>query len=138
MATKAKSATVDVKEFTAPLKEFSKILKDTYLNTLDFSLSIAEENKKLFSEQVEYLYGAEKDYVKSVKDFYGSADLPFAKVNTKPFEEGIDRIVAIQKDYVDSVSGVTDSITADSYVIAKKNVEKAFSLFDKTLDSLHN
>ncbi len=132
MATKKQS--LDVKDFTEPVKEFSKLLKDTYLSALDFSLSVTEENKKVLNEQVEYLYGVEKDYSKYVKGFYDNVELPFGKVATEPFEQGIERVVNFQKSVLDSVNGVSDNVVADAHVVAKKNVEKAFSLFDGALD----
>ena len=135
----AKKTTFDVEEFTTPFKEFSKLLKETYLNALDFSLSVAEENKKAFNDQIDYVLGAEKDYVKSVKGFYGEVpvkDSPFAKVDTKAIEDGIDRLIDYQKNAFESVKGVSDSLTTESYIIAKKNVEKGFSLLDEALSSI--
>ncbi len=137
MATKKKA--FDVEEFTGSFKEFSKLLKETYLNTLDFSLSVVEENKKAFNDQLDYVVGAEKEYVKTVKGFYGEVpvkDSPFGKVDTKAIEDGIDRLIDYQKNAFESVKGLSDSLTTESYIIAKKNVEKGFSLFDEALDSI--
>lgn len=137
MASKKKA--FEVEEFTAPVKAISNLLKETYLSTLDFSLTVAEDNKKAFNEVLDYINGAEKEYVKSVKDFYGDVpvkDSPFGKIDTKAFEDGIDRLVDYQKNAIDSVKGISDSVTSESYVIAKKNVEKGFSLFDEALESI--
>jgi len=141
MATKKKA--FDVEEFTSPVKEFSKLLKETYINALDFSLSVAEENKKVFNDQLDYVLGAEKEYAKSVKGLYSEApvkdlpfDLPFNKVDTKAFDEGVDRLIEYQKNALESVKGISDNVTTESYIIAKKNVEKGFSLFDEALDSI--
>lgn len=135
----AKKKAFDTEEFTSSFKEFSKLLKEAYLNSLDFSLSVAEENKKAINGQLDYIIGAEKEYVKSVKDFYGEAplkDSPFGKIDTKAFEEGVDRLIDYQKNAFDSVKGISDNVTTESYVIAKKNLEKGFSLFDEALDSI--
>jgi len=137
MATKKK--TYDAKDFTEPVKELSRLMKETYLNTLDFSLSIAEENKKVVDKQVDYLMDAEKEYFSSVKDFYGMLpkdDLPIGKVDSKNFEEGWEKILEFQKNFVDSVRGISDNAAAESHELAKKNVLKAFSVFDETLDSI--
>ena len=136
----AKNKVFDTKEFTSSFKEFSKLVKETYLSSIDFSLSVAEENKKVVSEQLENIIEAEKEYVKAVKDFYAEApvkDLPFAKVDTKAFEEGVDRLIDYQKNAFDSVKGITDSVTSESYVITKKNLEKGFSLFDEALETIN-
>lgn len=135
----AKKKVFDTEEFTSSFKEFSKLMKETYLNTLDFSLSLAEENKKVFNGQLDYILDAEKEYVKSVKGFYAEApvkDLPFGKFDTKAFEEGVDKLIDYQKNAIESVKGISDNVTTESYVIAKKNLEKGFSLFDEALDSI--
>ncbi len=129
----------DTQEFTSSFKEFSKLLKETYVNTLDFSLSVAEENKKVINRQLDYIIGAEKEYVKSVKGFITEApvkDLPFGKIDTKAFEEGVDRLIDYHKNAFNSVKGISDNVTTESYGIAKKNVEKGFSLFDEALDAI--
>ena len=134
----AKKKVFDAEEITSSVKEFSKLMKETYLNSLDFSLSVAEENKKVLNGQLDYLIGAEQEYVKSVKDFYADAsgkETPFGKIDTKAFEEGFDRLIEYQKNAIDSVKGISDSVTTESYVITKKNLEKGFSLFDEALDS---
>ena len=135
----AKKKVFDAEEITSSVKEFSKLMKETYLNTLDFSLSVAEENKKVFNGQLDYLIGAEKEYVKSVKDFYADAsgkETPFGKIDTKAFEDGVDKLIEYQKNAFDSVKGVSDNVTTESYVIAKKNLEKGFDLFDEAIDSI--
>ncbi len=131
---------LNTQEFTSSFKEFSKLMKETYLSTLDFSLSLAEENKKAINGQLDYILGAEKEYVKSVKDFYAEApvkDLPFGKIDTKVIEDGVDKLIDYQKNAIESVKGISDNVTTESYVIAKKNLEKGFSLFDEALDSIN-
>ena len=136
----AKKNVFDSKEFTSSFKEFSKLVKETYLSSIDFSLSVAEENKKVVSEQLENIIEAEKEYVNAVKDFYAEGpvkELPFAKIDTKAFEDGIDRLITYQKNAFDSVKGISESVTNESYVIAKKNLEKGFTLFDEALDAIN-
>lgn len=137
MATKKQ--TYDVKDFTEPVRELSRLLKETYLNTLDFSLSVAEENKQAFNKQLDYVIDAEKEYVSSVKDFYGvlpKEDTPLGKIDTKAFDEGVERVLEFQKNVVDSIKGFSDSATVETHEIARKNVIKAFSMFDEALDSI--
>lgn len=135
----AKKKVFDTEELTSSVKEFSKLMKETYLNTLDFSLSIAEENNKALNGQLDYFIGAEKEYVKSVKDFYADAsgkETPFGKIDTKTFEDGVEKLIEYQKNAFDSVKGISDNVTTESYVIAKKNLEKGFDLFDEAIDSI--
>ena len=129
----------DMKDFTEPVKELSKLVKETYLNTLDFTLSVAEENKNVLDRQLDYVIDAEKEYFNSVKDFYGAlpaADYPFSKVDTKAFDEGLVKVFEFQKNLVDSIKGISGNITADSHDFAKKNVIKAFTMFDEALDTI--
>lgn len=137
MATKKQA--YDVKDFTEPAKEFSRLVKETYLNALDFSLSVAEENKKVFDKQIDYILDAEKEYVNSVKEFYGSLpkeDLPVGKIDTKAFDEGWDRVLEYQKSFADTIKGISENVTAESHDFTKKNVLKAFSIFDEALESI--
>ena len=128
----------DVKGFTEPVKELSKLVKETYLNTLDFSLSVAEENKKVLNKQLDYVIDAEKDYFNSVKEFYGSLpkqNYPFAKVDTGAFDDGLAKVFEFQKNLTDSFKGISGNVAAESHDIAKKNVIKAFTMFDEALES---
>ena len=137
MATKKQ--TYDVKDFTEPVKEFSRLMKETYLNTLDFSLSVAEENKKVFDKQFDYVLDAEKEYLGSMKDFYGMLpkdDTPLGKIDSKTFEEGWERVLEFQKNVVDSIRGMSDNAAVESHELAKKNVLKAFSIFDEAVSSI--
>lgn len=128
----------DVKDFTEPVKELSKLVKETYLNTLDFSLSVAEENKKVFNKQLDYAIEAEKDYFDSVKEFYGSIpkqNYPFTKVDTGAFDDGLAKVLEFQKNLADSLKGISGNAAAESHDMVKKNVIKAFTMFDEALDS---
>lgn len=128
----------DVKDFTEPVKELSKLVKETYLNTLDFSLSVAEENKKVFNKQLDYAIEAEKDFFDSVKEFYGSfpkQNYPFTKVDTGAFDDGLAKVFDFQKNLADSLKGISGNAAAESHDMAKKNVIKAFTIFDEALDS---
>jgi len=129
----------DIKDFTEPVKELSKLVKETYINTLDFSLSVVEENKNVLNKQLDYVIDAEKEYFNSVKDFYGTlpaSDYPFGKVDARAFEEGLTKVFEFQKNLVDSIKGISGTVTADSHDFAKKNVIKAFTMFDEALDTI--
>ena len=135
----SKKQTFVVKDFTEPAKELSKLVKETYLNALDFSLSIAEENKKVFNQQIDYVLDAEKEYVSSVKEFFGTLpkdDLPIGKIDTKAIDEGWDRVLEYQKSFADTIRGISDNAAAEGHEFTKKNVLKAFSIFDEALDSI--
>ena len=137
MATKAKP--YDVKDFTEPVKELSRLVKETYLNTIDFSHSITEENKKMFQKQLDYALDAEKEYVNTVKDLFDKLpkeETPFAKIDGKAFDDGWVKALEYSRHVVDSLKSMSDNMTAGSHDMAKKNVIKAFSIFDEALDSL--
>lgn len=137
MATKAKP--YDVKDFTEPVKELSRLVKETYLNTIEFSHSITEENKKMFQKQLDYAFDAEKEYVNTVKDLFDKLpkdEMPFAKIDGKAFDDGWVKALEYSRHVVDSLKNMSDNMTAGSHDMAKKNVIKAFSIFDEALDSL--
>ena len=137
MATKAKP--YDVKDFTEPVKEFSKLVKETYLNTIDFSHSISEENKKMFQKQLDYALDAEKEYVSTVKDLFDKLpkeEMPFVKMDVRAFDDGWIKALEYSKHVIDSLKTMSDNMTDGSHDMAKKNVVKAFSIFDEALDSL--
>jgi len=129
----------DIKDFTEPVKELSKLVKETYLNTIDFSLSVAEENKTVLEKQLDYVIDAEKEYFNTVKDFYGSlpaSDYPLGKLDARAFEDGLAKVFEFQKNLVDSFKGITGNVAAESHDFAKKNVIKAFTIFDEALDTI--
>lgn len=137
MATKAKP--YDVKDFTEPVKEFTKLVKETYLNTIDFSHSISEENKKMFQKQLDYALDAEKEYVSTVKDLFDKLpkeEMPFVKMDVRAFDDGWIKALEYSKHVIDSLKTMSDNMTDGSHDMAKKNVVKAFSIFDEALDSL--
>ncbi|MCC6712109.1 MAG: hypothetical protein IT344_01990 [Candidatus Dadabacteria bacterium] len=137
MATKAKP--YDVKDFTEPVKELSRLVKETYLNTIDFSRSISEENKKMFQKQLDYALDAEKEYVSTVKDLFDKfpkEEIPFAGMDSRAFDDGLIRALEYRKQVIDSLKTMSDNVTGGSHDMAKKNVVKAFSIFDEALDSL--
>jgi hypothetical protein len=99
---------------------------------------VAEENKKVFNKQLDYAIEAEKDYFDSVKEFYGSIpkqNYPFTKVDTGAFDDGLAKVFEIQKNLADSLKGISGNAAAESHDMVKKNVIKAFTMFDEALDS---
>ncbi len=137
MATKAKP--YDVKDFTEPVKEFSRLVKETYLNTIDFSHSISEENKKMFQKQLDYALDAEKEYVSTVKDLFDKfpkEEMPFVKMDARAFDDGWIKALEYSKHIIDSLKTMSDNMTDGGHDMAKKNVVKAFTIFDEALDSL--
>ncbi len=133
-----KKETQRIKDVTNPVKEFTGLVKESYLNGFEFAVSLWEENLKSLNTQVDYLINAEKDYVKSLKEFYSNLPKevnPFGNGNSKALDDGVDRIVAFQKDYVSAVRSLSDKLTRESRDLTHKNVEKAFSLFDDFLNS---
>ena len=55
---------------------------------------------------------------------------------SRAFEEGLERVFEFQKNLVDSFKGISDNVAAESREFAKKNMLKAFSMFDEALDSI--
>jgi hypothetical protein len=133
-----KKETQRSKDVTNPVKELTGLVKESYLNGFEFAVSLWEENVKSLNSQVDYLINAEKDYVKSLKEFYSNLPKevnPFGNGNSKALDDGVDRIVAFQKEYINAVRSMSDKLTRETRDLTHKNVEKAFSLFDDYLNS---
>jgi len=133
-----KKESTKVKDFTEPAKEFSGLVKENFLNGFDFTLSLWEENVKALNNQVDYWFNAEKDFLKTVRDFYSKFPKelnPSGNGNSKLLEEGTDRIVAFQKEYVEIVRSISDKLTKETKSLTQKNMEKAFSLLDDYLST---
>lgn len=135
-----KKETQRFKDVTNPVKELTGLVKESYLNGFEVAVSLWEENIKALNNQVDYLVNAEKDYAKSLKEFY--SNLPkevnpfgFGNGSSKALDDGVDRIVAFQKEYINAVRNMSDKVTRETRDLAHKNVEKAFSLFDDYLNS---
>lgn len=128
-----KKETQRLKDLTNPAKELSGLVKESYLNGFEFAVSLWEENIKAINTQVDYLINAEKDYVKSLREFCSNLPKevnPFGNGNSKALDEGVDRVVAFQKEYINAVRNMSDKFTRETRDLTHKNLEKAFSLFD--------
>jgi hypothetical protein len=126
------------KDVTNSVKELTGLVKESYLSSFEFAVSLWEENVRSLNTQVDYLINAEKDYAKSLKEFYANLPKevnPFGNGNSKALDDGVDRIVAFQKDYVNAVRSMSDKLTRETRDLTHKNVQKAFSLFDDYLSS---
>ena len=142
MSQTTKRVASKVKEFTEPAKEFSGLVKENYLNGLDFSFSLLEQNVKVLNSQVEHYFDLEKEFLSNVGEFYKdfpkelpfTKDLPFAK--DLPYEGGVkkateqlDRFISYRKDHFHTVKSMTEKFTKDARAVAQENVERAFSVF---------
>jgi len=120
-----------VKDFTDAVKELTGLVKENYLNGVEFALSLWTENQKIWDTQIDQWLNLQQEYINAGKEFYEK--LPkdftaFSKANSA------DRFIALQKEYVESVRRVSDKLARETLGLAQKNVEKAFSLVDGYLD----
>ena len=136
MSESTKRTASKVKDFTEPAKEFSGLVKENYLNGLDFTFSLLEQNIKALNAQVDQYFDLEKEFISNVSEFYKDfpKDLPFAKDlpyggGIKNVAEQLDRYTALRKEQVQSARKTTEKFTQDARTAAQENVEKAFSLF---------
>jgi hypothetical protein len=120
-----------VKDFTDTVKEITGLVKENYLNGVEFALSLWTENQKIWDAQIDQWLNLQQEYINAGKEFYEK--LPkditaFSNVNS------VDRFITLQKEYVESVRRVSDKLTRETLGLAQKNVEKTFSLIDGYLD----
>ncbi len=136
MSETTKKAASKVKEFTEPVKEFSGLVKENYLNGIDFTFSLLEQNLKTLSAQAEHIFDLEKEFVANVSGFYKDfpKDLPFAKDipfdgGVKKVSENLDRYIAFRKEQIQTAKNISEKFAKDARAMAQENVERAFSLF---------
>jgi hypothetical protein len=136
MSETTKKAASKVKDFTEPAKEFSGLVKENYLNGLDFSFSLFEQNFKALTAQADQMLSLEKEFLTNVGEFYKDMpkDLPFAKEfqfdgGFKKISEQLDTYNSYRKEQLQSVKTTTEKLAKDAHAAARENVEKAFSLF---------
>ena len=136
MSETSKKSASKVKEFSEPVKEFSGLVKENYLNSLDFTLSLFEQNLKALSTQAEHMFGLEKEFISNVSGFYKDfpKELPFVKDlpydgKVKKVSEQLDRYLIYRKEQIETVKSMTEKFTKDARTMAQENVERAFSIF---------
>lgn len=136
MAEKKVNGTTTVGDFTEAVKEINGLVRENYLNGVEFALSLWEENQKVLNAQMDKWLKFEKDYADSTKEVYER--LPkemtgFWNGRTETFNREVDRYVAFQKEYFSSVRSLSDKFTKDTVSLTQKNVERAFAFFDEYL-----
>lgn len=136
MSETTKKAASKVKDITEPVKEFSGLVKENYLNGLDFSFSLFEQNFKAFTTQADQILSLEKEFIANVSEFYKDfpKELPFAKDlpydgGVKKVTEQLDRYISYRKEQLQTVKATTEKFTKEARTAAHENVEKAFSIF---------
>ncbi len=129
----ATKETQKVKDFTETVKGMTGLVKENYINGVEFALSLWEENLKVFNAQIDQWLNLQNDYANGVRELYERFPREAATLwdgNPKAINGQVDRLVAFQKDYVESVRKVSDKFTKEALSLGQKNVEKAFSLID--------
>ncbi len=155
MSETTKKAASKVKDITEPAKEFSGLVKENYLNGLDFTFSLLEQNLKVLNSQVDHYFDLEKEFMTNLSEFYKDfpkdfpfakdmpfvKDLPFAK--NLPLEGGIkkaaeqlERFVSYRKEQVESARSITEKFAKDARAMAQENIEKVFSYWSDYFTTL--
>ncbi len=128
-----------VKEFAEIAKVITGLVKENYLNSVGVVLSFWEENLKVLNTQVEQWQSIQQDYINDGRELFEKFPkeiaTPWNGSLQKVLNDTFDRFAAFQKNYFSSVRSVSaDKITKETLMLAQKNVEKAFSLFDDYLN----
>ncbi|MER3447669.1 MAG: hypothetical protein C4291_12915 [Candidatus Dadabacteria bacterium] len=126
-----------VEGFTETIKELTGLVRESYLNGVEFALSLWEENLKVLNTQIDQWLNLQRDYIKAKREYYERIPkelVPFWNGNSKAINDEINRLVAFQKNHIESVRSISDRLTKETLSLTKKNVEKAFSLFDDYLN----
>jgi hypothetical protein len=128
-----------VKGFTEVAKGITGLIKDNYLNSVGVALFLWEENLKVLNTQVERWQSIQQDYINAGRVLYEKLPkeiaTPWNGSLQKALNDTFDRFVAFQKSYFSSVrSASVDNLTKETLILAQKNVERTFSLFDDYLN----
>jgi hypothetical protein len=137
MSETTKKLTSKVKDIAEPAKELSGLVKDNYLNGLDFTFSLFEQNVKAIGTQADHIFELEKEFVTNLSGFYKDfpKDLPFMK--DLPYDgsfkvtEQLDRYITYRKEQLQTAKNMSEKFTKDARTIAQENIERAFSLFSE-------
>ena len=119
--------TQKVKDFTETVKGMTGLVKENYINGVEFALSLWEENQKVLNAQVDQWLNLQQEFIKAGREFSDKFPKELATFSNG---NSVDRFVTIQKEYVESARKVSDKFTKETHNIAQKNVEKGFSLID--------
>ncbi len=133
----ATKETLKVRDLSETVRGITGLVKENYLNGVEFALSLWEENLKVLNTQVDHWLNVKKNYINSVRELYEKSPkevVPFWNGNSKVINDEVDRLVVFQKDYTESVRSISDRFTKETLNLTKKNVEKALSLFDDYLN----
>ena len=136
MSETTKKSASKVKEFTEPVMEFSGLVKENYLNGLEFTFSLFEQNLKALGAQAEHMFDLEKEFMTNVSGFYKDfpKDLPFVKDlpydgSAKKVSEHLDRYLTFRKEQIQTAKTMTEKFAKGARTMAQENIERAFSLF---------
>lgn len=136
MSETTKKSASKVREFTEPVKEFSGLVKENYLNGLEFTFSLFEQNLKALSAQAEHVFDLEKEFMTNVSGFYKDfpKDLPFVKDlpydgSARKVSEHLDRYLTFRKEQIQTAKNMTEKFAKDARTMAEENIERTFSLF---------
>src|SRR3989337_2608682 len=127
MKMAATKETQKVKDFTETVKGMTGLVKENYINGVEFALSLWEENQKVLNAQVDQWLNLQQEFIKAGREFSDKFPKELATFSNG---NSVDRLVTLQKDHFDSVRKVSDKFTKEALNLAQKNVEKAFSLID--------
>lgn len=136
MSETPKKAASKVKEFAEPVKEFSGLVKENYLNGLEFTFSLFEQNLKTLTTQADHMFDLEKEFVTNVSGFYKEfpKDLPLVKElpydgSVKKISEQLDRYITYRKEQLQTAKNMSEKFAKDARAMAQENIERTFSLF---------
>ncbi len=123
--------TQKVKDLSETVKGLTGLVKENYLNGVEFALSLWEENIKVLDAQVDQWLNLQQEFIKVAREF--SDKLP-KEVAIFSNGDSVDRLVNFQKNHFESVRKVSDKFTKETFSLTRKNVEGAFSIIDEYLN----
>src|SRR3990172_3699557 len=105
MKMAATKETQKVKDFTETVKGMTGLVKENYINGVEFALSLWEENQKVLNAQVDQWLNLQQEFIKAGREFSDKFPKELATFSNG---NSVDRFVTIQKEYVESARKVSD------------------------------
>jgi hypothetical protein len=78
-----------VEDLTEPVREITGLVKENYLNGVEFASSLWEENLKILNTQVDQWLNLQQDYIKAGGEYYEKFPkelVPFWNGNSKGYK----------------------------------------------------
>jgi hypothetical protein len=134
---KVKKEELKVRDYVDTSRELTGLVKDNYLSGLQICLSLWEENLNTMNKQIDQWMSVQERYSTITRELFGKFPTESAKLwsdNFKTISGHIDKVLTLQKDYPSVIIKTSHKFTKDASELMKNALDKAFTIFNTTLN----